>query len=111
MIRKQRGLTSVRNGSTNRKASGACAVCAASDPRALVSVDLANEPFVTLCGSHELMHRRSGFVARTVTELRSAVGDRRGTDRRGGPGEVDELAESLTRAFMRERRTLARRAS
>lgn len=82
-----------------------------SDARGLVEVDLAGEPCVTLCGSHELMHRRSGFRAQTIAELRVAFGNRRGTDRRGGPGELDELAESLTSAFTRERRTTARRAS
>lgn len=82
-----------------------------SDARGLVEVDLADEPCVTLCGTHELMHRRTGLRARNVSELRDAFGDRRSTDRRGGPGEIDELAESLTSAFTRERRTAARRAS
>lgn len=82
-----------------------------SDARALVEVDLAGEPCVTLCGSHELMHRRTGFRGQNVAELRAAFGDRRGTDRRGGPGEVDELAETLASAFTRERRAGTRRAS
>ena len=82
-----------------------------SDARGLVDVDLAGDPCITLCGSHELMHRRSGWKARTLTELRMAFGNRRDTDRRGGQGEVDELAEALTAAFTRDRRTSARRAS
>jgi hypothetical protein len=89
---------------------GPCVVCGLSDARALLDVDLAGDPCITLCGSHELMHRRSGWKARTVAELRSAFGDRRSTDRRGIPGEVDELAEKLTAAFTRERRTTSRRA-
>lgn len=82
-----------------------------ADARALVEVDLAGEPCVTLCGSHELMHRRSGFRAATVAELCLAFDDRRDTDRRGGPGEVDELAEKLSAAFMIDRRGPNRRAS
>jgi hypothetical protein len=82
-----------------------------SDARGLVEVDLTGEPCIMLCGSHELMHRRSGWSARTVGELRAAFGNRRGTDRRGGVGEVDELAEALTAAFTRDRRSGVRRAS
>ena len=86
-------------------------VCGMADARGLVDVDLANEPAVTLCGSHELMHRRSGWMARTVSELRATFGNRRSNERRGGPGEVDELAERLQAAFTRERRNTSRRAS
>jgi hypothetical protein len=111
MIRKQRGRTGTSSIEPSREAKGPCAVCGMSDGRGLVEVDLAGEPCVTLCGSHELMHRRSGFRAQNVAELRAAFGDRRGTDRRGGPGELDELAETLTNAFTRERRTASRRAS
>lgn len=92
-------------------AKGPCAVCGMSDARGLVEVDLAGEPCVTLCGTHELMHRRSGWKGQNVAELRAAYGDRRGTERRGGPGEVDELAEALTSAFTRDRRGSVRRAS
>ena len=110
MIRKQRGRTATSSASSP-EAKGPCAVCGMSDARGLVEVDLADEPCVTLCGTHELMHRRTGSCAQNVSELRDAFGDRRSTDRRGGPGEIDELAESLTSAFTRERRTAARRAS
>ena len=82
-----------------------------SDARGLVEVDLAGDPCITVCGTHELMHRRSGQKARTVAELRAAFGNRRGTERRGGPGEIDELAETLQAAFTRERRASNRRLS
>lgn len=121
MIRKQRGRTetskgaptgtSPSRGAPSREAVGPCVICGMSDARGLVEVDLTGEPCVTLCGTHELMHRRSGFRAQNVAELRVAFGDRRSNDRRGGPGEIDELAESLTSAFTRERRTVSRRAS
>jgi hypothetical protein len=111
MIGKQRGRTGTSSVAPKGEAKGPCAVCGMADARGLVEVDLAGEPCVSLCGSHELMHRRSGFRAQSVADLRDLFGDRRGTDRRGGPGELDELAESLTHAFTRERRTAARRAS
>lgn len=91
--------------------SGQCAVCGLADARALVLVELAGGERATLCGSHELMNRRAGKMARTIHELQDALGDRRDTDRRGGPGEVDELAEALTAAFTRNRRGADRRAS
>jgi hypothetical protein len=94
-----------------RMPKGPCAVCGMSDARGLVEVDLTNTPSVTLCGSHELMHRRSGWAAKTVSELLAAFGNRRGTERRGGPGETDELAEKLSAAFLRDRRASSRRAS
>jgi hypothetical protein len=82
-----------------------------SDARGLIEVDLKDRSRIVLCGTHELMHRRSGESAASVTELRVAFGDRRSTDRRGGPGEVDELAEALSNAFLSERRAASRRAS
>jgi hypothetical protein len=80
------------------------------DSRGLTSVDLSGGERVTLCGSHELMHRRDGSVSSTVFELRAAFGNRRGPDRRGH-GEVDELAEKLSAAFRTNRRASDRRAS
>jgi len=91
--------------------SGKCAVCGLSDARALVLVDLSGGERATLCGSHELMNRRAGAMAKSIHELQEALGDRRDMDRRGGPGEVDELAEALTAAFTRNRRGADRRAS
>lgn len=111
MIRKQRGSIATRTESAGAGPKGPCAICGMSDARGLVEVDLAGEPCITLCGSHELMHRRSGFRAATVAELRMAFDDRRSTERRGGPGEIDELAEKLSAAFMRDRRGPNRRAS
>ncbi|MBS2017345.1 MAG: hypothetical protein JST00_30960 [Deltaproteobacteria bacterium] len=90
--------------------SGHCAVCGLSDARALVLVELAGGERATLCGSHSLMHRRAGAMARTIHELQRSLADRRETDRRG-TGEVDELAEALTAAFTRERRGADRRLS
>jgi hypothetical protein len=48
------------------------------------------------------MHERAKKRARTIEELRSRVGDRRGRIRRGDPG--DELGAQLTAAFSRDRR-------
>lgn len=87
-----------------------CTVCGLRDARALVTVELAGGLQVSLCGSHELMHRRAGAAARSVSELRAAFGERRETHRRAR-GEVDELAERLSAAFTAERRTADRRAS
>ena len=78
------------------------------DARGLVEVELANGR-ATLCGSHDLMHRRAGRKARTAAELRAAFAERRSTKRRADGG-VDELAESLASAFTLERRVAERRA-
>ncbi len=90
---------------------GRCAVCGITDSRALVTVDLPGGTRAILCGTHELMHRRAGAMARTLHELQISLADRRESDRRGGPGEIDELAEQLTAAFTRERRGTDRRLS
>jgi hypothetical protein len=109
MTRKQRG----RVGSNIEMAlgTGPCAVCGMSDARALVAVELTGGVRATLCGSHDLMHRRAGAPADSVAALRTLFGDRRATERRGGKGEVDALAEALSAAFCRDRRSSARRAS
>jgi hypothetical protein len=83
-------------------------VCGESDARALVDVVLAEGP-VTLCGSHDLVHRRTGARARGVADLRGMLGDRRSTHRRAS-GEIDELAARLSAAFTTERRKSERRA-
>lgn len=98
------------SGTREAPGHGCCSVCGLRDARALVMVDLRSGTRVTLCGTHDLMHRRAGGRARSVAELRSAFGERRGDDRRGGRGEVDELAASLSAAFTRERRGGERRA-
>jgi hypothetical protein len=91
---------------------GACVVCGSSDARALVQAKLAGGARVTLCGSHDLVLRRSGGEAKSAADVRAICGERRGGDRRGGEGlgEVDELAERLEAAFRRERRQSERRA-
>jgi hypothetical protein len=110
MMRKQRG----RAGSSTKTplvANGPCAVCGMNDARGLVGVDLAEGERVSLCGSHDLMHRRAGSPAGSLVALRVMFADRRGSDRRGASGEVDELAEALSAAFCRDRRSASRRAS
>jgi hypothetical protein len=99
-----------RQGTREAKGHGPCSVCGLRDARALVMVDLSSGVRVTLCGTHELMHRRTGSRARSVEELKAAFKDRRGTDRRGYRGEVDELAQRLDAAFMKDRRGTERRA-
>jgi hypothetical protein len=87
-----------------------CAVCEIDDARALVDVVLqgARGPRVTVCGTHALMHERTGSRAKSVDELRALVEDRRERVRRAH--EIDELAASLTDAFSAERRRKERRA-
>ena len=110
MMRKQRGRVGSST-ATSSVATGPCVVCGMSDARALVTVGLTGGAQVTLCGSHDLMHRRAGSPASSLSALRALFADRRGTDRRGGAGEVDELAEALNAAFCRDRRSTPRRAS
>lgn len=88
---------------------GTCAVCGSRDARLLMMVELPSGIGVTLCGSHALMHSRADEPCRTVAELRVRLSERRDVDRRSR-GEGDELAERLSAAFIRERRTLDRRA-
>ena len=73
-----------------------------------MTTTLSSGLLVTLCGSHELMHRRAKKVAQSESELREAFGERRETNRRGR-AEVDELAASLNAAFARDKRTGDRR--
>src|SRR4051812_20514466 len=104
MMRKQRGRTGTNTGTSlksTREAHPPCAVCGMADARGLLQLDLPGQAAVTLCGSHELMYRRAGSTAETVSELRLAFDNRRSAERRGGPGELDELAERLTAAFTR----------
>ena len=109
MVRKQRGQAKQQTARLEVKAP--CSVCGQRDARALVDVVLASGAPTVLCGSHELMHRRVAPSVRTVEELRTALADRRSTDRRGhGTEEVDELAAALAAAFTNERRGKERRA-
>jgi len=84
-----------------------CCVCGTSDARALVDVVLIGGARATLCGSHELMHRRSPAQARSGAQLREMLRDRRG--RRDRRSEGDELGNALTAAFSGEKRDGDRR--
>ncbi len=84
-----------------------CSVCGARDERALVKVLLDGGATVTLCGSHALMHQRSGHGQRSVAELRASLSDRRGRDDRRHDG--DELGAALAAAFGSEKRGAQRR--
>jgi hypothetical protein len=95
------------DGEMMRRFSGACCVCGASDARALVEVLLVGGARATLCGSHALMHGRSRSTARSESELRDLLRDRRG--RRDRRLEGDELGEALIQAFHGERRDGERR--
>jgi hypothetical protein len=84
-----------------------CSVCGVDDGRALVDVRLRGGSPAILCGTHALMHERSGATARTASELRRKLGDRR--DRADRRHEGDELGMRLVTAFNRERRSADRR--
>jgi hypothetical protein len=83
-----------------------CCVCGEGDRRALVEVGLRGGGRATLCGSHAVMHGRAAPGARSETELRALLRDRRGRLRRH---EGDALGDALTAAFSGERRTADRR--
>ncbi|HXN32334.1 MAG TPA: hypothetical protein VN894_10750 [Polyangiaceae bacterium] len=86
---------------------GCCCVCGASDTRTLVDIDLAGGARATLCGSHAIMHSRAATRARSESELRELLRDRRGRRDRRELG--DELGAALTDAFNDERRAGDRR--
>lgn len=90
------------------QAEKCCVVCGTRDARLLVLAELRGGEGVTLCGSHALLHARSGKASSTIEELRAAVGERRTMTRRSDSG--DELGERLTAAFRRDRRGAERRA-
>ena len=75
-----------------------------------MTVDLSGGSRVTLCGTHDLVRRRHFSYETNAEALARLLSERRSGERRGGPGEVDELAELLTAAFTSERRVSARRA-
>src|SRR5260221_11861925 len=80
-----------------------CSVCGQTDVRALCTTRLSNGDVVVVCGTHELMHRRSRTLAATVGELTEIVRDRRARGRRI-PQEGDDVAAQLSAAFRSERR-------
>jgi len=85
-----------------------CVVCGACDQRMLTTVELAGGDATTLCGSHALLYRRAGTLARSIGELRATLEERRETTRRREDG--DELGERLVAAFTKDRRGAERRA-
>ena len=91
--------------------SDSCTVCGSRDARTLSTTALASGEMIVVCGSHAVAHARAEAPARTATELRAMLADRRDrTDRRNAyKGETDELALALTTAFTRERRGAERR--
>jgi len=85
-----------------------CVVCGSHDARTLSSTTLASGAVVIVCGSHALAHGRLGRPARSASDLREMLGERRSpADRRDG--DTDELARDLALAFNPERRTAGRR--
>ena len=79
-----------------------CAVCGERDERALSTLKLADGARVAVCGSHDLIYRRSGQIARNVEELRTIARDRR--DREARRDDGDELGAQLMAAFSPNRR-------
>ena len=82
-------------------------MCGVADKRALVEVGLLGGGRAMLCGSHAVMHGRAAPKARSQSELRELLRDRRG--RRDRRHEGDELGAALTAAFSGERRAADRR--
>lgn len=80
----------------------ACVVCSQKDARTLSKASLKDGSSVILCGSHELAYKRHGVKAKTTSELKKWLADRRDSERR--LPEVDELGAQLTAAFSSERR-------
>ena len=87
---------------------GSCAVCGTSDTRALLTIRLAAGEEATVCGTHDLMHRRAAAPAKTLAQLVGMFSNRRSFERRRGPSD-DTLADALSEAFVRDRRATPRR--
>jgi hypothetical protein len=85
----------------------ACVVCGERDERSLSTLMLGDGTRVAVCGSHDLVYRRSGELACSVEELRQITRDRRERSPRREVG--DELGEKLLAAFAPNRRTQDRR--
>jgi hypothetical protein len=89
---------------THTPERSACAVCGVHDERALSTLKLALGTRVIVCGTHDLVYRRSGQTASTVEELRAIARDRR-EDRSARRDEGDELGAQLAAAFVSEKRS------
>ncbi len=98
----------MRTPPTSRSTSGtstrACVVCGANDARHLTTTRLSTGAEATVCGNHELAHRRSSKTAASADELRRMLQNRRERTERRGAIEGDELALQLVEAFTGERR-------
>jgi hypothetical protein len=79
-----------------------CVVCGERDERALSTLKLGDGARVVVCGSHDLIYRRSGEVAQDVEQLRVITRDRRERTLRRDGG--DELGAQLVAAFSNDRR-------
>jgi hypothetical protein len=79
-----------------------CVVCGHRDERALTTIMLASGIRVTLCGTHDLVYRRSGQLAYTVDELSDITRERR--ERLPRRDDGDELGQQLSAAFAPNRR-------
>ena len=79
-------------------------MCGAKDERALSTLKLVSGLRVFVCGSHDLIYRRSGETASTVEELRDITRERRGEIPARRLDGDDELATQLATAFTADRR-------
>jgi len=85
-----------------------CVICRTDDARALSTTRLSTGDSVVVCGTHELMHKRSARTAASIAELRSLLGNRRhSTDRRSL--QIDELGAQLSEAFSDDKRAVNER--
>lgn len=80
-----------------------CVVCGELDERALATLKLIDGSRVFVCGTHDLIYRRSGETASTIEELVAIAKDRRERSVRRDVG--DELGARLTSAFSADRRS------
>src|SRR5258706_8829538 len=72
----------------------ACVVCGELDERALSTLKLIDGSRVFVCGTHDLIYRRSGETASNVEELCTIAKERRERSVRRDVG--DELGARLT---------------
>jgi hypothetical protein len=77
-------------------------VCGERDERALSTLKLGDGGRVAVCGSHDLIYRRSGQVAQSVEQLKLIARDRR--ERAARRDDGDELGAQLMAAFSPSRR-------